>query len=362
MYTQKDKKPLVQSDEEILKLCVTGLTHSHVHQLFNSVIERGDIEIIGITEPNQELAKSYCLQYGFDINIVFNDIESMLNSCFPEAIVAFGSIYQHLEVVQAAAPRGIHVMVEKPLAVSLEHAQQMCDLATKHNIYLLTNYETTWYQSNYEAKEILESGIIGPLRKAIICDGHIGPTKLGVNTEFLDWLTDEKQNGGGAIMDFGCYGVNLMTWLMNGEKPISVTATTQKLQPTNYPNVDDESLIVLSYKNANAVVLGSWNWPLPRKDMELFGTLGTVNAINKEHIDISYIDGQDIHSDIKHKSLNLNNLVPPYDEPFSYFKAVIRQNIRIKKYDLSSLENNMQVVEILDAARKSAYAGKTVFL
>ncbi len=69
----------------------------------------------------------------------------MLDKIKPEAVVAFGSIFDHLAVIEACAPRGIHVMVEKPLAVNMQHANRMAELAEKHHIFLLTDYETSWY-------------------------------------------------------------------------------------------------------------------------------------------------------------------------------------------------------------------------
>src|SRR5690606_40596134 len=103
---------------------------------------------------------------------------------------AFGTIYEHLNVVKVCAPKGIHVMVEKPLAVSLDHARKMEALAKKYNIHLLTNYETTWYASNHKARELLNEGAIGDIRKVVVRDGHKGPKQIGVNNEFLNWLTD----------------------------------------------------------------------------------------------------------------------------------------------------------------------------
>ncbi len=352
------KSNIADSNGNKLNLGVVGLTHTHVHWLFESE-RRGEFEVVGITEPNRELAQSYAEQYGFDMALVFDDMNSMLEHGSPEAIAAFGSIYEHLEVVECAAPLGIHVMVEKPLAVNMEHANKMHELAVKHDIHLLTNYETTWYPTNHKADSVLSQGCIGQLRKAVICDGHQGPAKLGVNKEFLDWLIDPEQNGGGAITDFGCYGANLMTWLTKGERPVSVTAMTQHFQPEDYPDVDDESLIILKYKNANAVIMGSWNWPFPRKDMELFGTQGKLVAHDKERIDIDYLDADGVH---KNEALSLSDQPAPFDDPFSYFKAVIRGEVECQSHDLSALENNMLVVELLDAARESAKTGRTVTL
>ena len=134
--------PNVYSQNTPLKVGVAGLTHTHVHWVFGNK-ERGDIEIVGIAEPNRELAQRYADQYKFPMALVYDSLDELLANTQPEAITAFGSIFEHLEVVEAAAPKGIHVMVEKPLAVSMEHATQMKALAEKHQIHLLTNYETT---------------------------------------------------------------------------------------------------------------------------------------------------------------------------------------------------------------------------
>ena len=164
----------------------------------------GDITIVGIAEKNRELAERYLKQYNLPLSLLYTSLPELLQHVKPEAVAAFNSIYQHLSTVQLCAPKGIHVMVEKPLAVSLSHAEQMQELALKHNIHLLTNYETTWYGSNYEAYDLLDS--IGAIRKVVVHDGHQGPKEIGVNKEFLEWLTDPVLNGGGAITDFGCYG------------------------------------------------------------------------------------------------------------------------------------------------------------
>ena len=198
------------------KIGVAGLTHGHVGWILNAK-DREDLEIVGIAEPNRELAERLTQQHGISMDLVFDTMEEMLEKTKPEAVTAFGNIYDHLAVVEACAPRGIHVMVEKPLAVSLDHAQKMKALAEKHNIHLITNYETTWYPSTFKAKEVFESGEIGDLRKVIVNDGHKGPKNIGVSKEFLEWLTDPVLNGGGAIIDFGCYGANLITWFQDGK-------------------------------------------------------------------------------------------------------------------------------------------------
>jgi predicted dehydrogenase len=348
----------LSAQNEPLKIGVVGLTHTHVHWILGRE-DRGDIQIVGIVEPNRDLAERYSKQHGFPMDIVFDTMDEMIQATQPAAVTAFGTIYEHLEVVETCAPLGIHVMVEKPLAVSLEHAIKMEALAKKHNIHLLTNYETTWYPSNHKAYDLLKSGTVGDLRKVIIRDGHKGPKKIGVNNEFLDWLTDPVQNGGGALMDFGCYGANLVTWLQKGQKPISVTAVTQQLQEENNPKVDDEAIIILTYDQSNAIIQGSWNWPIGRKDMEIYGLDGALYSDNRNQLRVRIAEGYDGYSE---ESYALNERETPWDDPFALFAAVINNEITLDPYDLSSLENNMIVMEILEAARESVRTQTTVIL
>ncbi|MUP44664.1 Gfo/Idh/MocA family oxidoreductase [Gramella sp. BOM4] len=341
---------------EPLKLAVIGLTHTHVHWILGRE-DIGDIEIVGIVEPNRDLAKRYAGQHGYSMELVYDSMEELIKNTNPEAVAAFGSIYEHLEVVEFFAPRGIHVMVEKPLAVSLEQARKMEKIAKEHEIHLLTNYETTWYPTNHKAKRMLEEAKIGELRKVIVRDGHKGPRKLGINEEFLEWLLDPKQNGAGALMDFGCYGANLMTWLQHGKKPQRVTAVTQQLQKENNPKVDDEAIIILEYENSNALIQASWNWPIGRKDMEIYGLEGVIYADNRNDLRIRIAEGYD---SFEQQEFELEERPYPYNDSFSFLAAVIRNEVAVGEFDLSSLDNNMVVMEILQAAMESARTGKTV--
>lgn len=347
-----------QNTTEPLRLGIVGLTHTHVHWILGRE-DIGDIEIVGIVEPDRDLAKRYSAQHGYSMDLVYSSMEKMIAQTQPEAVAAFGTIYEHLEVVQACAPKGIHVMVEKPLAVSMEHGQKMKALAKKHGIHLLTNYETTWYPTNHQAYEMLKEGKIGELTKVIVRDGHRGPTNLGINEEFLEWLLDPVQNGAGALMDFGCYGANLMTWLKEGKIPHSVTAITQQLQPHNNPKVEDEAIIILAYEDSNAIIQASWNWPIGRKDMEIYGKKGVIYADNRQDLRLRIAEGYD---GFEETTYELDERDYPYNDPFSLFRAVVREEVSLNSYSLSSLENNMIVMRILEAAMESAKTGKTVHL
>jgi predicted dehydrogenase len=271
-------------------------------------------------------------------------------------VAAFGPTDEHRAVVEACAPRGIHVMVEKPLAFELGEALAMKELAERHRVHLLTNLETTWYPSVHAARALVEEGAIGEIRKVVVHDGHRGPKEIGVEPEFLAWLADPVRNGGGALTDFGCYGANLATWLLEGAVPLAVTAVTQQVKPAVYPRVDDEATIVLAYPRAQAILQASWNWPVGRKDMEVYGERGYVLVPDRATLRLRRDEGS------AEEERKPDARPPALGDPFAYFGAVVRGQVRVEPTDLSALANNVTVARILDAARESARTGRTVRL
>ena len=203
-----------------VRVAIVGLVHDHVHGILSQK-KASDYTIVGISEPNKELAMRVLEQHKLDTSLWHSDTATMLDQVKPEAVTAFTTTFDHLEVVRQCAPRGIDVMMEKPLAVSMEHADEMAALAKKHEVELYVNYETTWYRSKHHAFALSgKDKPLGHLRKLVVMDGHQGPIEIGCREEFLAWLTDPVLNGGGALTDFGCYGANLATWLMGNEVPL----------------------------------------------------------------------------------------------------------------------------------------------
>lgn len=349
----------VQAQSSVLKpvrLAIAGLTHDHVGWILSR--QKADVVIAGIYEVDKELAHRYAKKYGFDTKLIYHDLNKMLDEVKPEAVVAFGSVLEHMQVVEACAPKRIHVMVEKPLATTLKQALRMDTLAKKFNIHLLTNFETSWYPTTAKAYQLInDSNYIGNIKKVVIHDGHQGPKEIGVTKEFFNWLTDSVQNGGGAVMDFGCYGANLMTWLMHGQKPISVTATTKQFKPSIYPQVDDEATIIVTYPSAQCIIQASWNWPFSRKDMEVYGDSGYIITVNNTDMRLRTAQDKAEHSG-KFTSADVH----VYEDPFSYFADVIRDKIKVPDDGLYALPTNITAVQILDAAKHSAATGETILL
>ncbi len=338
---------------EPLRVGIAGLVHGHVAGFFQRSLHRPEIQIVGIAEPDQQLAARYATEFGLDKSLMFTNLEDMLQKAHPQAVLAYTNTYDHRRVVEICARHIVPVMMEKPLAVSAEDAHAIADAAHKGKIRVLVNFETSWYRSNHAAYDLVHEKAIGDIRRVVVHDGHQGPKEINVQPEFLAWLNDPKLDGGGALYDFGCYGADLMTWLMDGQRPISVTAVTQQIKPETYPRVDDEATIILTYPKAQAILQASWNWPFDRKDMEVYGQTGYVITVRHDDVRVR-LKGEE------EKLMAAKPVPPPNDDSLSLLRAVVLGGAAPDP--ASSLETNVIVSEILDAARRSAASGKSVRL
>jgi predicted dehydrogenase len=335
------------------RLGIAGMAHDHINGIL-SEYQQGKVIIVGIAEADKQLRAKYQEKYHLPDSIFYDDLKKMVLATKPEAVLGYNPVAKHIDIVEICAPLGISVMVEKPLAATLAQAKRMEFLALKYYIKLLTNYETTWYPSYQHVYNMASKDSIGQIRKMVVHDGHQGPKEIGCSKEFLSWLTDPDLNGGGALIDFGCYGADLMTWLMDGQRPVAVTAVARHFKLSVYPKVEDDVNIVVEYPTATGLIEASWNWPFSIKDLEVFGDKGYMHAFDRSNT-LTRINDNTSNAAIT------NTLEPPLDNPVTYLQLVLKNRL-LGINDRSSLKYNMIVMQILDAAKRSIAEGKRIVL
>ena len=344
-----------QDEKPPIHLAVVGLVHDHVIQFFPRVQSQHDVQLVGVVETNQDLIMRYSRMFKLSPDLFYPSLDALLAATNVQAVATFTDIYDHQAVVETCAAHGVDVMMEKPMAVNMDAARAIADAVKKSGIQLIVNYETTWYSGNQAAYAMVhDKHQIGDIRRIVAHDGHQGPKEIGCSTNFLAWLTDPVLNGGGAVNDFGCYGADLATWLMDGQKPLSVVCVTRHIKPDVYPKVEDDATIILTYPKAQAVLEPSWNWPFNRKDLEIYGQTGYVFVPQPNELHFLTTGMSEETDDTLQPVEGVNG------DPLAYLEAVVRGEI--KPSGLSGLDDNMIVVEILDAAHKSARTGKRVDL
>jgi predicted dehydrogenase len=338
-----------------VRFALIGLHHDHAMGFLPRLRDRTDVQLVGIVETNQDLIERYSRRFHLAPDMFYSSMDDLFARTNVQAVATFTSTYEHEAVAEACAAHGVDMMMEKPLATNMKQARAIEAAAKKSGIQVFVNYETSWYPGNTAAYKLVhDEHQYGEIRKMVFHHGHRGPKEIGCSTNFLAWLTDPVLNGGGAINDFGCYGADIATWFFDGQKPISVFAVAQQLKPDVYPKVEDDATIVLTYSNASVILQPSWNWPVNRKDMEIYCQTGQVLVPQGDQMSV-----QSSH-DPKPTDTPPPALTGPYADPVSYFAAVARKDIA--PTGLASLDVNMTVIEILDAAHKSAKAGKEVKL
>lgn len=326
-----------------LRIVVVGLVHGHAEGLLWNAQNRDDIELVGVYEPNRELFARLATKYGVDPSLRYNDLGAMLDATKPEAASIMTATADHAAVIEICASRGVHTLVEKPLAFSAADAERIRGAAHAHGVLVLTNYETSWYASVREAKQLVDSGEMAPVRRMAFRHGHRGPREIGCADEFLAWLTDPVANGGGALTDFGCYGAALAVWMMDGQRPTSITASAITLKPDLYPDVDDDATIVLEFEGATAVIGASWAWTHDNKEMDIYTERGSIHAAKWDELSTRAPD----QAPVVRAPPSLSEM---YANEWTYLRHVIRGECAVDP--LSELELNIVVSEILDEARR----------
>ena len=341
--------------EKPVRVAIVGLVHGHVKGFLHALPRNQSATLVAIVEPQTALAQKYASDYHLNSKLFYTDLERMLTEQHPDAVLVYTTIQDHRKIIEAAAQHRISSMVEKPLCTTMEDAIAIRDIARKQHVQVLVNYETTWYASNHEALTEVSGGKLGEVRKVVVHDGHEGPKEIGVGPEWLPWLTDPVQNGAGALFDFGCYGADLMTVMMHGQAPGSVTAVTQSDKPDIYPRVDDDATLILRYPKTQAVLMPSWNWSFARKDMEVYGTGGYAITVGPDRLRVRY-KGQPADALVAAPALERDE-----SDSLGYLASVLHGKIK-PEGDLSSLQTNVVVMQILTAGRESAQSGRTVAL
>src|SRR5271167_217911 len=112
-----------------VRIAIIGLVHTHMRGFLPRALTNADVQVVGIVEPDQKLVAQVAGLYHLNTNLFYSSIEELLAKTNVQAVATFTSTFDHRRVVEECAPRGIDVMMEKPLAVNLKDARAMAAAA-----------------------------------------------------------------------------------------------------------------------------------------------------------------------------------------------------------------------------------------
>lgn len=237
---------------EPIRIGVLGLHHDHIWDNLKELAPLANGKLVAAADPNEPLREQVKKEYGCN---VYDDYKQMLEYDGIDAVYVYASNRDGADLAIEAANRGKHVMVEKPMAADLAGAQAMLDAAETNNVRLMINWPFAWWSQMQHAIRLAQAGEIGRLWQVKYRAAHQGPVEMGCTEYFSDWLFDDHLNGGGALMDYCCYGSVLSRVLLG--LPTSVIGMEANLCKKDLP-VEDNAMLVLRYPDAMATSEASW--------------------------------------------------------------------------------------------------------
>lgn len=358
------------------RVAVIGVAHMHVNELMRKFAELDNVEMVAIADTVPEVpeinvtsrsTRGHTLQVAREeigVERQYDDYRELLAREQPDVVIACPENARHGEVTEASAAAGAHVIVEKPMAATLEEALGMVRACRRYDRRLMINWPSTWSGSIRRMKRELEAGAIGRLLQVHARYGSLGPLAAGSTHPGVKgptaMLTDAEKgatwwhragNGGGALLDYCCYGACLSRWYF-GEPAHSAVAMTANLD-SHYGSADDNAVITVRFPSGLTVLESTWttvDHAMPAGPI-LYGTTGTM----------SLADGRDGVRIVRGKGQEPEILPPePLPQGRDTLAREFLHHVETGEplHETLGPDFNLDAMAILDAGIRSARSGR----
>jgi glucose-fructose oxidoreductase len=338
--------------------------------LLREVHEHPHAEIAGICDPDRVRMREAIANFALAPDRVFTDIAACLAATRPDLVVLCPATARHAEVVEAVAPHGVDILVEKPFAASLADADRMLAAVAKAGVRMAINWPLRWYPPHVAAKRLLDEGVIGEPMEVHFYDGNRGPLyhradKVEISEDEVRRLKPtswwyKRSWGGGSLLDYLGYGATLGSWYMKGEAPIEVTCAVDR--PPGL-EVDEHAIAILRYRGGLSKLETRWGtftdpWvtqPQPKCGFVIVGSEGTISSYDYEpHVGLQ----TRAHPEIR--LIPADPLKAPFRKPIEYVLHCKEQGLPFEGPLDPALCRTAQ--RIVDTAARSAAERRTLEL
>lgn len=256
------------------RIITLGLHHDHVWSNLEELAATGRAELVGAADTDDELLAKYRDRFPGETT---HSYEELLSREGITAAYVFGSNKLSEDLTVKACERGLHCLVEKPMAATLAGAERMLSAARTNGVRLMINWPFTWWAQLRHGICMAHAGELGQVWQVRYRAAHQGPVELGCSRQFCEWLYDEELNGAGALMDYCCYGAVLADVLLG--RPESVTGLRVRTGLKPALKLEDNAILVLKYPHALATTEASWTQigHLTSYSTTIYGSTGTVH-------------------------------------------------------------------------------------
>jgi predicted dehydrogenase len=351
-----------------MKIVGINFDHFHMGDLLAMAAETEGVEIVGLCDEQPERMQDAINKFGISPDRVFTDVHACLEATKPDLVILCPAAARHGEYVELVAPYNVHVIVEKPMAASLEEADRMIAAMAKTGKKLAINWPLAWYPPHLTSKRLIDEGVIGDVIEVHFYDGNRGPLWHGADKIELEpsaerkaasWFY-KKDQGGGSLLDYLGYGTTLGTWFHNGKAPIEVTCMVD--EPAGL-EVDEHSIIIARYDVGLSKFETRWGtftdpWthqPQPKCGFVIVGRDGTISSYDYDKT--IFVQTR---KNPAGESIPVDTIVSPFSQPIEYVVHCIKNDLPIE--GPLSPEVCRIGQQIVDSAVLSAREKRTVTL
>jgi predicted dehydrogenase len=309
-----------------------------------------DVELAAVVEKYSDKAEAFAQK--FQIKNQYETMEQMLKAGSVDALVIGTPNFLHAPQAIAALKAGVHVMVEKPMALNAREAEKMMDASAKSGAKLMVAHCWRFDEDVLWLKK--ESRKLGKIirTKGIGVHMHWGPA---------GWFTQKQFAGGGALADMGIHALDTARFLLGDPQPVSVYAKIG----THYKDfdVDDTGVIIVEWDNGTTSYIESGWWQPhadgPEAATQLYGTTG-FGQLFPTQLELPNAKTQKMKVVKSGFKFPRKEHCPQsmYDAQMAHFVDCIRKNKTPVPGGLEGLMN----MKVVDAAYKSARTGKVVMI
>jgi predicted dehydrogenase len=346
-----------------IRFAVVGLVHDHLWPVWNEgllrqLVDLRDVEVVATADKNEELLRKAQTDYG--IRSTYADYRDMLDREKVDAVLLALPNDEKADAVELISDKGLDILMDKPMAATLMQANRMVKAVARAHTKMMVNWPTAWMPALHLAKVLIENGEIGQVFEIKSRIANPGPEHHGCSKYFLEWLLDPSKNGGGALIDYCCYGVLFSRWFLGMPKKVFGSGG---LYVKDNISAEDNAWVLMDYPHAHALAEGSWS-QFGTDDAMRFAPPDNQKVIvhgSRGSLVVKWFDeGVSIVSERYSSSRFL--VAPPLPKDGNsgpaYFLRAIRENSEIE--GMVSVDICRDVQEVMEAAYSSMSKGAAV--
>ena len=347
--------------EPPVRFGVLSFAMYHANFWARAVQESDLAELVGVWDDDPERGEVSAQEYG---TTFWPDMDALLDAC--DAVAITSETLNHVELAERAAAKGCHILVEKPLATTMEGCDRIQAAVEQAGVSFMQSFPKRFDPVNHELKRLVDDGELGRITLMRVRHGHLYGLISGA--AHSGWPEDLVMSGGGSLLDEGVHGADFIRWMFGD--PDAVMATIA--HPMGH-EVEDVGLAVFTYDDGLICELAASNtFAAGDNSVEIFGTKGTAvlsgidlasrDVTDGDYLKVCHLTDENLR-DVTTRRWTVSDIVPRFkttpqfhqQNPLQFLDALTRGVV-----SPNTLEDGRRSLQMILSAYESAKSGRTV--